>query len=87
VSFELLITVDQQVEQELGEQKADETAEDYEACRTEARTRLEKTIGKITKKDIVKCLQKVIEAASLYKVLQKQKKYMRAVFTCASPET
>jgi hypothetical protein len=77
VSFELLNEVDQQAEQELGEQKADETAEDYEERRTEARTRLEETIGKITKKDIIKCLQKVIESACPYKVLQKQKKYMR----------
>jgi hypothetical protein len=80
VSFELLNEVDQQVEQELGEQKADETAEDYEERRTEARTRLEKTIGKITEKDIIKCLQKVIESACPYKVLQKQKymcRYMR----------
>jgi hypothetical protein len=44
--------------------------------RTEARTRLEKQI-KLAKKDVVKCLQKVIEAACPYKVLQKQRKYMR----------
>jgi hypothetical protein len=78
VSFKLLNIVDQQVEQEQGKQKVDDTtAEDYKVCLTEARARLEKTIGKITKKDIIKCLQKVIEAASPYKVLQKQKKYMR----------
>jgi hypothetical protein len=77
VSLELLNEVDQLVEQEVGEQQADETAEDYEERLTEARTRLEKETGKITKKDVVKCLQKVIKAACPYKVLQKQRKYMR----------
>jgi hypothetical protein len=38
---------------------------------------LEETIGKVSKKDINKCLQQVIEAACPYKVLQKQKKNMR----------
>jgi thioredoxin-like negative regulator of GroEL len=77
VSSELLSEVDQQVEKEVGEQQTDETAEAYEERCTEARTRLEKTTGKLTKKDIDKCLQKVIELACPYKVLRKQRKYMR----------
>jgi CRISPR/Cas system-associated endonuclease Cas3-HD len=58
-------------------EKADETAEEYKTRRTEARAQLEANTGKVSKKDITKCLQKVIEVVSPYKVLQKQKKYMR----------
>jgi hypothetical protein len=76
VSLELLNEVDQQIEAEVGEQQEDETLEDYEERRTEARTTIEKQV-KLAKKDVVKCLQKVIEAACPYKVLQKQRKYMR----------
>jgi hypothetical protein len=77
IQFEYLNQVDQRVEEEQGEQKAAETDEEYETRRTEARAQLEATVGKITKKDINFCLQQVIEAACPYKVLQKQKKYMR----------
>jgi hypothetical protein len=77
IQFELMKVIDQRVELKQGEQRVDETAEEYKTRPTEAREQLEATQGKVNKEEIIKCLQQVIKAACPYKVLQKQKKYMQ----------